>query len=120
MQIGSFPIPNALDAETYAIRMARALRGFRTRQEAVLRLEVAGYSPCEIMAHSGRAIHREVNRQQAYGERPRIVTEINRVPGFGPWLCRAVDHKPGDPVGEGPGEFAAIEDYWLKWEARHA
>ena len=114
------PYPHGLDRETYAIRMARALRGFKTREEAVLRLEIAGYSQNEIMAFAGDAVHRETLRQMACGERPRIVVEENRVPGYPAWIARAVDHRPGDPVGNADRKFAAIQDYWTKWEQRHA
>lgn len=111
----------ALDDEIRTIHMGRAIRGFRSRKDAVQRLEACGYSHGDIMAYSSAAIAREVLRQIRSGERSGVVTKYNPPPipyRDRDWWAVEDDYEPGDPIGAGPTEFSAVQDLIDQMEQR--
>lgn len=101
-------------SETTIRHMGRAIRGFTSGRDAVMRLEYLGYPMTEIMALSGAAIATEYLRQIRTGERARIEARRVRAPWAGhsfQWIAQSADHAPGDPVGSGATEFQAILDF---------
>ena len=125
MQITAAPatlLAADFERERLYIAMGRAIRGFRTRKEAVARLEVAGYSQTEIMAYGAVPVAREIMRQIKAGERSSVRTRYAPPPipmwEKMAWTAIDDDYEPGDPVGYGPTEFSAVQDLIEQLEDR--